>query len=322
MTGKTILVTGGTGTFGTAFCRRLLGTHPTPEKVIVLSRGWIAQQELRRNLGDPTCMRWFVGDVRDLARLRRAFNGVDYVIHAAALKDIVSAQYNPREAFLTNTYGTQNVIDAALDCGVEKVVFISSDKAVGASSCYGKTKALAEELIVQGNAYAGRGPTRFCAVRYGNVIGSAGSVVEVFRSQAAIGRLTITDKRMTRFWLPIGKGVDLVLTALESMIGGEIFVPKIPSMKVIDLAMALCPGCEQIEIGIRPGEKLHETLISADESRDTLDRGNHYVICPNDPQWETDYVVISQRLRKIKDRLWEYRSDTNTQWISAEELLK
>ena len=241
MTSETILVTGGTGTFGTAFCKRVLATQPAPDKLIVFSRGWIMQQELRLALGDPKSMRWFIGDVRDLARLRRAFHGVNYVIHAAALKDVVSAGYNPREAFLTNTLGTQNVIDAALDCGVEKVVFISSDKCCQAANTYGKTKALAEDLIIQGNAYAGKGPTRFCAVRYGNVVGSAGSVLDVFRAQAPTGKLTITDRRMTRFWLPIEKGVDLVLTALERMIGGEIFVPKIPSYRILDLAKAIAP---------------------------------------------------------------------------------
>ena len=281
------------------------------------------QEELRRALGDPKSMRWFIGDVRDLPRLKRAFHGVDYVIHAAALKDIVSAQYNPREAFLTNTFGTQNVIDAALDCGVEKVVFISSDKAVAPANVYGKSKAFAEDLIVQGNTYAGRGPTRFCAVRYGNVIGSAGSVLEVFRSQAPTGTLTITDKRMTRFWLSIEAGVGLVLLALERMIGGEIFVPKIPSMKVVDLATALCPECKQIEIGIRPGEKLHEVLISEDEARHTIPHEDErfYVISPENPQWDIVAGVINPMRSYLPDG-WSYRSDTNTQWIGAEELLK
>ena len=314
--GKTVLVTGGTGTFGSAFCKRLQSGHDIPNKIIVFSRGWIPQQALRDELGDPSNMRWFIGDVRDVARLKRAFHDVDYVVHAAAMKDIVSAQYNPREALLTNTCGTMNVIEAALECGVEKVVFISSDKAVGAANVYGKSKALAEDLIIQGNAYAGGLATRFASVRYGNVIGSAGSVLHVFRAQKPTGKITITDKRMTRFWLSIDQAIDTVFKALETMRGGEIFVPAIPSMQVAKLAFAFAPECQQIEIGIRPGEKLHEVLISEDEARHTLISGAFYKIMPENPQWSGTEPLIG--IHPIDG--WSYRSDTNTDFLSTEEI--
>src|SRR5215471_2352581 len=258
-----------------------------PDAVIrVYSRDELKQLEMRSAVGDGQ-LRFLIGDVRDRNRLTRAAEGVDFIVHAAAMKQVPVCEYNPSEAIRTNVVGAQNVVDAAIDAGVERVVALSTDKAVNPVNLYGATKLCAEKVVVQGNAYAAQRETRISCVRYGNVVGSRGSVVPVFRDQLARdGRITITDERMTRFWITLPQAVDLVLHALEYMEGGEVFVPKIPSMRVVDLADALAPGVEHELIGIRPGEKLHEILITADEARHTIDTGSNYVVLPEHPWWD------------------------------------
>src|SRR5215471_8094986 len=250
----TILVTGGTGSFGQQFARVMLRDYH-PQKLIVFSRDELKQHEMRVNGLDHPSLRFFLGDVRDVDRLRRAMQGVDIVVHAAALKQVPAAEYNPIEAVMTNIIGARNVVDAALDCGVKKVLALSTDKAVNPSNLYGATKLVAEKLFVQANAYSGAGPTRFSCVRYGNVVGSRGSVIPLFMAQRKTGRITVTDPGMTRFWLTLEQGVRFVTRAIEQMMGGEVFVPKLPSMSLTDLIKALAPNCEIKPIGIRPGEK-------------------------------------------------------------------
>jgi UDP-N-acetylglucosamine 4,6-dehydratase/5-epimerase len=311
----TVLVTGGTGSFGQQFARVLLLEHH-PQKLIVFSRDELKQHEMRVNGFDHPNIRFFLGDVRDVDRLRRAMQGVDVVVHAAALKQVPAAEYNPIEAVMTNIIGARNVVDAALDCGVKKVLALSTDKAVNPVNLYGATKLVAEKLFVQANAYSGTGPTRFSCVRYGNVLGSRGSVIPLFLQQRKTGKVTITDPRMTRFWLTLDQGVQFVVNAIERMIGGEVFVPKIPSMSMGDLADAVAPGCEIQEIGIRPGEKLHEVLISEDESRNVQEFEDMFVIAPSHPWWKQPEAPPERALPSA----FRYASDTNDQWITAEEL--
>src|SRR5947209_4242020 len=265
LSGATILLTGGTGSFGKAFIRQLTDAW-SDVAIRVYSRDELKQSELRAEYGDKQ-LRYLIGDVRDRERIYRATQGVDFVVHAAAMKQVPACEYNPFEAVRTNVLGAQHVVDAAIDSGVEKVVALSTDKAVNPVNLYGATKLCAEKIVVQGNAYAAQSKTRLACVRYGNVVDSRGSVVPLFRQQAATGRVTITDRRMTRFWITLDQAVDLVLYALEHMTGGEVFIPKIPSMKVVDLAEAVAPGVPRDVTGIRPGEKLHEVLLTADESR-------------------------------------------------------
>ncbi|MQL51447.1 UDP-N-acetylglucosamine 4,6-dehydratase (inverting) [Desulfofundulus thermobenzoicus] len=314
--GKTILVTGGTGSFGRKFVEIVLN-HFKPKRLIIFSRDELKQFEMQQTFSQDKypCLRYFIGDVRDKERLYRAFYGVDYVVHAAALKQVPAAEYNPFEAVKTNIIGTQNVIDAAIDSGVQRVIALSTDKAVSPVNLYGATKLCLEKLVVAGNAYAG-GRTLFSVVRYGNVVGSRGSVIPLFLKQKETGVLTITDERMTRFWITLEQGVSLVLHCLENMHGGEVFVPKIPSMRIIDLARAICPTCEIKYIGIRPGEKIHEVLISRDEARNTLDVGKFYVIKPAFPYWTTGSWSTG---RPVPEG-WEYASDKNEQWLGVEEL--
>ncbi|MCJ7824223.1 MAG: UDP-N-acetylglucosamine 4,6-dehydratase (inverting), partial [Anaerolineales bacterium] len=260
---KVVLITGGTGSFGRKFIKVMLEDYK-PAKLIVFSRDELKQYEMRAAGFDDPNLRYFIGDVRDLLRLRRAMQGVDIVVHAAALKQVPACEYNPIEAIMTNIIGGRNVVEAALDTGVEKVMALSTDKAVNPINLYGATKLAAEKLFVQSNAYAGGTGTRFSCVRYGNVVGSRGSVVPVFVNQRSKGRITITDERMTRFWLSLEEGVRFTIRCIEQMEGGEVFVPKIPSMRVVDLAKAIAPDAEIEVIGIRPGEKLHEVLISED----------------------------------------------------------
>ena len=236
---------------------------------------------------DHASLRYFLGDIRDVDRMRRAMRGIDVVIHAAALKQVPACEYNPGEAVKTNVDGARNVIEAAIDSGVKKVLGLSTDKAVNPVNLYGATKLCAEKLLVQGNAYSAPGGTRFSCTRYGNVLGSRGSVIPVFRAQRPSGRITVTDRRMTRFWLTLEQGVRFVLDCVERMCGGEVFIPKIPSMKILDLAEAIAPECEVDVVGIRPGEKLHEMMISRDEARHTLDAGDRFVILPEHPWWGT-----------------------------------
>lgn len=310
-----ILVTGGTGSFGTRFIQTLLRDH-NPRRVIVFSRDELKQHEMRvKGINGPN-VRYFLGDVRNEDRLRRAFTGVDIVVHAAALKQVPACEYNPFEAIQTNVLGARNIIEAAIDTGVQKVLALSTDKAVNPANLYGATKLCAEKLFAQGNAYAAGSPTRFANVRYGNVVGSRGSVIPLFRRQRETGVVTLTDARMTRFWLTLDQGVEVVLRAITDMQGGETFVPRIPSMRVPDLAEAIAPGCEQRVIGIRPGEKLHEVLVSEDEARNAKDDGDRYVILPARATWGLDKWDALPDLPEG----FRYASDNNDQWLSVEEL--
>jgi UDP-N-acetylglucosamine 4,6-dehydratase len=261
-------------------------------------------------------MRYFIGDVRDRDRLYRAFNDVDIVVHAAALKQVPACEYNPFEAIKTNILGAENIIDAAIDQGVKKLLAISTDKAVSPVNLYGATKLCAEKVFIQANAYAGEQKTRFSCVRYGNVVCSRGSVIPVFREQRPSGTITITDPRMTRFWITLEQGVDLVLRGIERMHGGEIFIPKIPSMNIMDLARAIAPECEIQHIGIRPGEKLHEMLISEDEARQTVELDDMYVIQPAHPWWQMGNWSGARKLPEG----FRYGSDNNAEWLSIEDL--
>jgi UDP-N-acetylglucosamine 4,6-dehydratase len=275
----TILVTGGTGSFGRKFVEIVLA-ELAPKKLVVFSRDELKQHEMRQQFPDTgdSPMRYFLGDVRDRERLYRAFYGVDVVVHAAALKQVPACEYNPFEAILTNVMGAKNVIDAAIDCGVKRVMAISTDKAVNPINLYGATKLCAEKLFVDGNQYVGDRATRFSCARYGNVVGSRGSVIPIFLAQRQNGRITITDPAMTRFWLTLEQGVRFVLRSIEEMHGGEIFVPKIPSMSLVELSEALAPGCDIDVIGIRPGEKTHEVLVSEDEARSALEFDDKFVL--------------------------------------------
>ncbi len=317
---KVVLVTGGTGSFGKKFIKILLEEYE-PAKVIVFSRDELKQHEMRQAGFNHPNLRYFIGDVRDQQRMRRAFNGVDIVIHAAALKQVPACEYNPMEAIKTNILGSSNVIDAALDAGVEKVLALSTDKAVNPINLYGATKLAAEKLFIQSNAYAGGTATRFSCVRYGNVVGSRGSVVPVFLKQRATGTVTITDDRMTRFWISLEQGVRFVIRCVEQMEGGEVFVPKIPSMKVIDLARAVAPNAQINIVGIRPGEKLHEVLISEDEARTTLELDDMYVVQPELAFWAQKGGLHEwERIgRKLPDG-FRYISNTNTDWLTVDQI--
>lgn len=310
---KTILVTGGTGSFGKKFVSRALETDV--KKVIVFSRDELKQYEMAQEYTDPR-MRFFIGDVRDKERLLRAFEGVDIVVHAAALKHVGVCEYNPFEAIKTNILGAQNIIDAAIDRGVEKVIALSTDKAANPVNLYGATKLASDKLFVAANSYAGIKHTRFSVVRYGNVVGSRGSVVPFFLKMKETGKLPITDERMTRFWITLDQGVQFVIDNLRRMKGGEIFIPKIPSMKVTDLAKAISPDAEVEIIGIRPGEKLHETMITEDDARRTLEYDKYYVIQPEFPWWNTDYGNDG----KLVPEGFTYVSNTNDEWLSIDEL--
>ncbi|MEX1248216.1 MAG: UDP-N-acetylglucosamine 4,6-dehydratase (inverting) [Anaerolineales bacterium] len=276
---QVVLITGGTGSFGRE-CTRILLEEYKPAKVIVFSRDELKQHEMREAGFDQPNLRYFIGDVRDLGRLKRAMDGVTIVIHAAALKQVPACEYNPMEAIKTNILGTANVVEGALETGVSKVLALSTDKAVSPVNLYGATKLAAEKLTVQSNAYSGDRPARFSCVRYGNVIGSRGSVVPIFLRQRSNGKLHITDERMTRFWLSLEQGVHFVLSCIEVMQGGEVFVPKLPSTSIMDLAKAIAPKAALEVIGIRPGEKLHEVLISEDEARTAVELEDMYVIQP------------------------------------------
>jgi UDP-N-acetylglucosamine 4,6-dehydratase/5-epimerase len=312
---KTILLTGGTGSFGNAFIQRVLEFFPRAT-IRVYSRDELKQSEMVTKYGDEQ-VRYFLGDIRDGKRLLRAAQGADYLVHAAALKQVGAAEYNPSEAVATNISGGMNIVDAAIDAGVRKVVALSTDKAVNPVNLYGATKLCMEKVIVQGNAYAAGRETRLACVRYGNVVGSRGSVVPVFRKQMQTGRLTITDARMTRFWITLPQSVDLVLYALQHMAGGEVFIPKIPSMKVTDLAEGMAPGMPVDFIGIRPGEKLHEALLTEDEARHSIDAGDVYVVLPEHPWWEASPKWLDG---KPLDDGFMYTSDRNTWWLTPDEL--
>ncbi len=313
-TGLTVLLTGGTGSFGRKFTEIALREYGL-KKLIIFSRDELKQHEMRLQYHDPR-LRYFIGDVRDSDRLHRAAQGVDLIVHAAALKQVPSCEYNPFEAVKTNILGASNVIDAAIDAGVKKVMAMSTDKAVSPINLYGATKLVAEKLFVQGNAYAGATGTRFACVRYGNVIGSRGSVIPVFQQQRANGAITITDERMTRFWITLEQGVRFVVKCIGLMEGGEVYVPKIPSMRISDLAEVVAPECERQIVGIRPGEKLHEVLVSRDESRYALEFDDMYLIQPVHPWWQLREYPGA---RPMEDGA-EFSSDANGWWLSRDEL--
>src|SRR5246500_5197440 len=281
---QVVLVTGGTGSFGRKFADLMLHEYH-PQKLIIFSRDELKQHDMRTMGFDHPSVRYFLGDVRDPQRLERAFGGVSVIVHTAALKQVPACEYNPFEAIQTNINGGKNVIDAAINQGVRRIVALSTDKAVSPVNLYGATKLCAEKMFVQANAYAGARETRFSCVRYGNVVGSRGSVVPIFMEQRKRGKVTITDPRMTRFWITLDQGVRFVIRCLEQMHGGEIFIPKIPSMKLLDMAQAVAPDCEIECVGIRPGEKLHEVLLSEDEARNSVESDGMFVIQPAQVWW-------------------------------------
>jgi UDP-N-acetylglucosamine 4,6-dehydratase len=314
---KTVLITGGTGTFGKAFVSDLLNNHE-PKKVIVFSRDELKQFEMKNQMKEDSRLRFFIGDIRDKDRLIRAFTSVDYVVHAAALKQVDTGEYNPREFILTNIIGSQNVVDAAIDSGVSKVIALSTDKASSPINLYGATKLTADKLFTAANIYGTNSHTFFSVVRYGNVIGSRGSIIPLFKESAAKGvEILITDKRMTRFWITIEQAVSFVLESFKEMNGGELFVPRIPSMKIIDLAIALAPNSKIKEIGIRPGEKLHEEMISSDDSRRTIKQEKKFIISPISPEW--NYVEPAGE--KLPEG-FSYKSDTNDLWLTIDDIKK
>lgn len=314
---STVLVTGGTGSFGRKFTEVMLKQY-RPRKLIIFSRDELKQHEMRMlyDDGKDDSIRYFIGDVRDKERLTRAMYGVDIVVHAAALKQVPACEYNPFEAIQTNIIGAKNIIDVAIDHGVKKVMAISTDKAVNPINLYGATKLCAEKLFIQGNTYSGGRDTRFSCVRYGNVVGSRGSVIPLFQSQRENGTLMITDPRMTRFWLTLGQGVDFVIRCIEEMHGGEIFVPRISSMSIMELAKTIAPGCKVTFSGIRPGEKLHEVLISEDEARHALELDDMFVIKPLFHWWGGDNWKEG---RELPDG-FRYASDINPQNLTGDEL--
>lgn len=322
LNGKTVLVTGGTGSFGKKFTEFVL-KHYKLEKLIIFSRDEYKQGEMAKIFSPDKypCIRYFLGDIRDKRRLYRAFEGLDYVIHAAALKQVPALEYNPTEAVKTNVDGANNIVDAAIDAGVKKVIALSTDKAVNPINLYGATKLVAEKIFVAANAYAG-GRVKFSVVRYGNVVGSRGSVIPLFLNfkKQGIKEFPLTDRRMTRFWITLRQGVDLVIKALEHSEGGEIFVPKIPSMKITDLARAIDGECKIKAIGIRPGEKIHESLVSEDEARKTKEFNGSYVVLPQ----FFEGVEVHKKYEKYPSVAEDfiYRSDANQDWVSVDKLKK
>ena len=313
---QVILVTGGTGSFGKKFVEIMLREYH-PAKLIIFSRDELKQHEMRTGGFNHPSLRYFIGDVRDLERLRRAMHGVDIVVHAAALKQVPACEYNPMEAIKTNILGSGNVIEAALDSNVKKVVALSTDKAVNPINLYGATKLAAEKLFVQSNAYAGGTATRFSCVRYGNVVGSRGSVIPIFLKQRQNGKLTITDELMTRFWLTLEQGVRFVIRCSEQMHGGEVFVPKIPSTRIVDLARVIAPQAEFEVIGIRPGEKLHEVLIHEDEARSTVELRDMFVVQPSAELW---FGHDWQENGRLLPDGYRYASDTNIEWLTLDQI--
>ena len=318
MDNSTIVVTGGTGSFGHKFIRMTLDKY-NPRKIIVFSRDEMKQWEMAKLYSDDSRVRFFIGDVRDRDRLYRALDGVDFVVHAAATKIVPTAEYNPFECIKTNVNGAMNVIDAAIDKGVRGVVALSTDKASSPINLYGATKLTSDKLFVAGNAYSTKHRTKFSVVRYGNVMGSRGSVIPLFESIKGKGILPITDKRMTRFMITLEQGVELVWHAFDDMVGGEIYVKKIPSMSVVDLANALAPECELEFVGIRPGEKLHEQMIGEEDAHYTFEYTKYYKILPVINQWSTSPERIKNGVKVTEG--FTYRSDNNKEWMTAEELM-
>lgn len=316
---KTVLITGGTGSFGHHFVDYVL-EHYQPKKIIIYSRDEYKQFVMANDYKEnKEVMRYFIGDVRDETRLRMAMRDVDYVVHAAALKQVPSCEYNPNEAIKTNVNGAMNVINAALEAGIRKVIALSTDKAVNPINLYGGTKLVSDKLFCAANAYSGAGGTRFSVVRYGNVAGSRGSVIPFFQKMIDEGgkTLPITDYRMTRFWISLEQGVELVIKALEESKGGETFISKIPSFKVTDLAQAMLPGCDMPEVGIREGEKLHEIMVTREDSLHTYEYEKHYIVYPNYNWWGNKDIVPGGKLVEPE---FEYSSGTNTEWLGIEDI--
>ena len=318
---KSILVTGGTGSFGKKFINTVL-KNGNPEKIIVYSRDELKQFEMQQSIIDNDRMRYFIGDVRDYSRLKRATEGVNIIIHAAALKQVPAAEYNPFEAVKTNVIGAQNVIDAAMSQGVERVIALSTDKAAAPINLYGATKLTSDKLFVAANNFKGDRDIKFSVVRYGNVMGSRGSVIPFFQKQKKSGFLSITDERMTRFNITLHEGVDFVLSSLKKMWGGEIFVPKIPSYRILDVAKAIAPDCDIKITGIRPGEKLHEEMITATDSLNTIEFKNYYVVLPSTPLWDIEKFKkhSDNDLGKFTEFGFSYDSGTNTEFLSVKKL--
>ncbi|MDD5643837.1 MAG: UDP-N-acetylglucosamine 4,6-dehydratase (inverting) [bacterium] len=313
--GKTVLITGGTGSFGRKFTEIVIKKH-NPKKLIIFSRDEMKQYEMHQEFNQKN-IRYFIGDVRDPDRLHRAFHGVDVVVHAAALKIVPSAEYNPFEAVKTNVIGAENVINTAIDNGVKKVIALSTDKAANPVNLYGATKLCSEKMFIAANNYSPEG-TKFSVVRYGNVFGSRGSIVPFFKECRKTGVIPITDKRMTRFWITLSQGVEFVISCVSSMRGGEVFIPKMPSMKITDLAKVIAPECKLKIVGIRPGEKLHETLVPADDAFSTVEKEDRFITCPT--------IVFNKKSKHVgvclKDDFSGYRSDNNTRWLTVSELKK
>jgi UDP-N-acetylglucosamine 4,6-dehydratase len=319
LTGKSVLVTGATGSFGKRFVRHVL-EHHQPRRLAIFSRDELKQFEMQQKLQSPA-LRYFLGDVRDKERLYRAFDGVEVVIHAAAMKQVPASEYNPMEAIKTNIIGAENVINVAIDQGVKRVVALSTDKAANPANLYGATKFCSDKLFIAANGQVRQGQTRFSVVRYGNVIGSRGSVIPFFMDKRAGGVLPITDPRMTRFWITLSQGVQFVLDSLERMHGGEIFVPRIPSMNIMDVAKTVAPECQTKVIGIRPGEKLHEIMVTPDDALNTLEYDDHYVIQPAAQWWDGAEFCRNTGGRPVAEG-FQYSSDRNDQWLTPAQLSK
>ncbi len=317
---KTLLITGGTGSFGKKLTEVVLKRY-NPARLIIFSRDEFKQFEMAQVFSDKDypAIRYFVGDVRDKERLYRAFHHVDYVVHAAALKQVPAAEYNPFEAVKTNILGAQNVIDAAIDEGVKKTLSLSTDKAANPINLYGATKLCSDKLFISGNSYVGNEECHLSVVRYGNVIGSRGSVIPFFLEQKKTGLLSITDPRMTRFWITLDQAAEFVLNCLEQMVGGELFIPKIPSMNIMDLARAVAPDCKTKTVGMRPGEKLHEVLLTRNETRNALELDTHYIVQPEFDFWRRRFV--NQGAKKVPHD-FEYSSENNPHFMSVEEMRK
>lgn len=321
LSGKAILITGGTGSFGKMFVKKILKEYPEIERIVIFSRDEFKQFEMTTmpEFAQNDKLRFFIGDVRDKNRLYRAFENIDIVVHAAALKQVPACEYNPFEAVKTNIMGAQNIIEAAIDKNVKKVVALSTDKACSPINLYGATKLCSDKLFIAGNAYVGYNETIFSVVRYGNVAGSRGSVIPYFRKLLSEGavELPITDFEMTRFWLKLDQAGDMVIAALKSMHGGELFVKKIPSIKIVDLAKAMAPDIKLKEVGIRPGEKLHEIMISRDDARNTLEFDEYYIIQPDMDWWKPSKKDMGG---KAVAKNFEYHSGNNTEWLSVEQI--
>jgi len=315
---KTILITGGTGSFGKKATEIILKNYK-PKKIIIFSRDELKQFEMAQQFKVSEEIRYFIGDVRDKERLHRAFHGVDFVLHAAALKQVPAAEYNPFEAVKTNIIGAENVVNVAIDQGVKKVIALSTDKAANPINLYGSTKLCSDKLFIAGNSYVGQDNSMFSVVRYGNVVGSRGSVIPFFLKQRETGVLPITDTRMTRFWITLDQGVHFVLDCLECMVGGELFVPKIPSMNIMDLAKALAPECKTEIVGIRPGEKLHEVMITRDDARKTLEYKDRYVVQPDFQFWGSRF---KSKEGNAPPEDFEYNSGTNPWFLTIDEMRK